>query len=42
MEQGRETAVKPPSEYQPPRVEVELTEERLAREVQYGGITQQN
>jgi hypothetical protein len=37
MEQGRETAVKPPSEYEPPRIEAELTDERLAREVQYAG-----
>jgi hypothetical protein len=37
MEQGRETAVRPPSEYEPPRIEAELTDERLAREVQYAG-----
>ena len=40
MEQGRETAVKPPSQYQPPRSEAELTDERLAREVQYAGVSQ--
>ena len=39
MEQERETASKPPSEYQPPRIEAELTDERLAREVQYAGVT---
>ena len=33
MEQGRETAVKPPSEYEPPRIEAELTDKQLAREV---------
>jgi hypothetical protein len=38
MDQEREAAVKPPSEYQPPRIEAELTGERLAREVQYAGI----
>ena len=39
MERAPETVVKPPSEYVPPRIEAELTDERLPREVQYAGIT---
>ena len=39
MEQAPETVVKPPSDYEPPRIEAELTDERLAREVQYAGIS---
>jgi hypothetical protein len=39
MSQAPDFAVQPPAEYETPRVETELSEERLAREVQYGGIT---
>jgi len=39
MSQDRELPVKPPTEYEAPRIETELTDERLGREVQYGGIT---
>ena len=41
MEQSRETPVKPPNEYQPPQIEAELTDEGLAREVQYAGDVSQ-
>jgi hypothetical protein len=39
MSQDGERPVVPPSEYESPRIESEMTEERLSREAQYGGIT---
>jgi hypothetical protein len=39
MEPGRETVAKPPSEYEAPRIEAELTDEHLTREVHYAGAT---
>ena len=39
MSEEREVPTSPPSEYEPPRVETGLTDERLAREVQYAGGT---
>jgi hypothetical protein len=37
MSEDRELPAEPPGEYEPPRIEVVLTDERLAREVQYAG-----
>ena len=37
MQPGHDSGVNPPSAYEPPRIEAELTDERLAREVQYAG-----
>ena len=39
MSQDQNLPVEPPSAYEPPRVETVLSDEQLAREVQYGGGT---
>jgi hypothetical protein len=41
METDREPEVapRPPTAYEPPRIEAALTDERLAREVHYAGTT---
>jgi len=39
MSQEPDRPAKPPREYEPPRVEAVLTDEHLAREVQYAGVT---
>ena len=36
---GAEQVVELPAEYEPPKVETVLTQEDLAREIQYAGIT---
>lgn len=39
MSQEPDLPIQPPSAYETPRIETALTEERLAREVQYGGVS---
>jgi hypothetical protein len=39
MSEDRDLPAESPGEYEPPRIEVVLTDERLAREVQYAAVS---